>query len=78
VPRVPLGPVAPSFELVRRDHIRQAGVDVQHLGPAQHGPEVVEDPSGSPELCVQLEGVVARDGGRGSVEVIEVIELPVL
>ncbi len=52
VPEVPLGPVAPSFEVVGRDHVRQAGVDVQHLGSAQHGPVVVEDPSGSPELCV--------------------------
>ena len=50
VPGLLLGPVAPSFELVGRDHVRQAGVDVQHLGSVQHSPEVVQDPPSGSKL----------------------------
>jgi hypothetical protein len=54
-----LSPVTPPLELVGGDHVRQAGVDVQHLGAAQHGPEAVQDPPSSLKLCM-VGGAVSK------------------
>jgi hypothetical protein len=73
-----LGPVTPSSEALVRNHVHEAGVDLQMLGASKDAPEMVEDAAGVPQLGEDLQGVVPHHVGGGCVEVVPVIVDPVL
>jgi hypothetical protein len=73
-----LGPVAPASEAVVRNHVHEAGVDLQMFGASEDAPEMVEDAAGVPQLGEDFQGVVPHHVGGGRVEVVPVIVDPVL
>jgi hypothetical protein len=76
--RALLGLVAPSSETLDWDHVQEAGVDLQVPRTPEDTPEVVEDPVRVPQLGEDLQGEVPHHIGGGRVEVLPVVEDPVL
>ena len=78
LPRALLGLVAPASEALIQDHVHEAGVDLQVPRAPEDTPEVVEDPARIPQLGEDLQGEVSHHVGGGRVEVLPVVEDPVL